>query len=273
MRSELAIFSHGGGVQSTAALVLTAQGEPSIPRIHLFCNVGDDSENPATLRYVQEVSKPYAAANGIELIELARHRRDGAKETILGRLTKPGTQWLSIPVRMGSGMPVSRTCTVDFKIRVIAKWLKDHGASQDRPAHVALGISADEIHRAHPGRDPRNPEQIKFYPLLDLGLHRSDCLEIIRKAGLPQPPRSACWFCPFHRPSAWSEMRRDDAALFEQAADLEDDMNRRRRELGRTPVYLTRFMRPLREAIAEAGPELFDPTPDLEECDEGVCFV
>ena len=49
----LRVFSYGGGVQSTAALVLAAQGKIDFPTF-LFANVGDDSEHPATLRYVRE---------------------------------------------------------------------------------------------------------------------------------------------------------------------------------------------------------------------------
>jgi hypothetical protein len=41
----LRFFSYGGGVQSTAALVLAAQGKIDYP-VFLFANVGDDSEHP-----------------------------------------------------------------------------------------------------------------------------------------------------------------------------------------------------------------------------------
>ncbi|MEU8804899.1 hypothetical protein AB0C35_45775, partial [Spirillospora sp. NPDC048819] len=56
-------FSYGGGWQSTAALVLAAQGHIDFDRF-LFANVGDDSEHPATLRYIREHAAPYAAAHG-----------------------------------------------------------------------------------------------------------------------------------------------------------------------------------------------------------------
>ena len=68
------IFSFGGGIQSMAALILAAQGQLTISTF-LFANVGDDSEHPATLRYVHDVAMPYAAQHGIDLIELHRVRR------------------------------------------------------------------------------------------------------------------------------------------------------------------------------------------------------
>lgn len=43
--SQLRVFSFGGGVQSTAALVLAAQGEIDFTAF-IFANVGADSEHP-----------------------------------------------------------------------------------------------------------------------------------------------------------------------------------------------------------------------------------
>ena len=70
-------ISYGGGVQSTALLVLAAQGEIDYP-VALFANTGDDSEHPATIRYLRDVAAPFAAAHGIELVELQRRKRDGS---------------------------------------------------------------------------------------------------------------------------------------------------------------------------------------------------
>jgi integrase/recombinase XerD len=94
----------------------------------------------------------------------------------------------------GQPSPV-QISTADFKVRVVAGELRRRGATVENPATVALGISVDEIERAKPGIDPLAPYQRRVYPLLDLGLRRSDCQRIIAEAGLPVPGRSACWFC------------------------------------------------------------------------------
>ena len=57
----------------------------------------------------------------------------------------------------------------------------------------------------------------------------------------------------------WREMRRDDPDTFARAAALEALLNERRDTLGKDHVYLTRFGRPLADAIGEAQPTLFDP--------------
>lgn len=272
--NALRTVSYGGGVQSTALLVLAAQRVIDFP-IFVMANVGDDSEDPATLEYVEQHAKPYAARHGIELHVIDRIKRDGTVETLYGRLTKEGSRSLPIPVRMSNGAPGTRSCTADFKIKVIGKWLKAHGASETNKATVGIGISLDEIHRVNNRK--AMPYEICAYPLLDQepALRRSDCHTIITRAGLPVPPKSSCYFCPFHRPSTWAEMRRDRPELFAKSCGLEDLLNERRTELGKDPVYLTRFNRPLSLLPVAQNhiPGLDDDSLDEGECDNGVCFT
>jgi hypothetical protein len=42
-----------------------------------------------------------------------------------------------------TGAPGTRACTLDFKIRVIGRWLRQHGASRTNPVTVAVGFSTD----------------------------------------------------------------------------------------------------------------------------------
>ena len=261
-------FSYGGGWQSTAALVLAARGELDFTTF-LFANVGDDSEHPATLRYVTQHAAPFAAAHGIDLHELHRIRRDGTTETLYGRLMREGSRSIPIPVRMSNGAPGTRSCTADFKIKVISRWLKAHGANATYPATVGIGISVDEIHRANARRC--EPHERIIYPLLDLGIRRADCPRIIRSAGLPVPPKSSCWFCPFHRLTAWQDMRRDDPDLFARACHLEETINTRRRTLDKDPVWLTRYNAPLTAVVPTDDPLPFDETDGT--CDSGWCFT
>ena len=182
------VFSNGGGVQSTAALVLSARGEIDFP-VHLFANVGDDSENPGTLDYVRNISMPYAKSHGVELIEICRVTKAGVAETLMEFTVKPSRS-IGIPVRLSSGAPGTRQCTSVFKLAPVRKYLKANGATKANPAQLGIGISLDEIHRAK--RVDSDDIQIRSYPLLDLGLTRKDCHRIIAEAGLPQPPKSSC---------------------------------------------------------------------------------
>jgi hypothetical protein len=263
-------ISYGGGVQSTAMIVLAIQGKIKAD-VALFSNVGEDSEHPATLDYVRNIAIPWAASHGFPVYEIIPYRR-GEPTTIVQEIMRPGSGRDIIPVYGDTGKPMSRTCTSDFKVKNLGKYLKQLGASKNNPAHVLIGISVDEIERANRGKN--EPYEIREYPLLDLGLFRDDCMAIIESAGLPVPPKSSCFFCPFHKKQVWSELRRDHPDLFQKAQDLEDYMNVRNKERGRNPVYLTRSKKRLSDAIGEAQNEL-DFGSDMGEfgCDEGVCFV
>lgn len=265
--TQLRTFSYGGGVQSTAALVLAAQAQIDF-KTFLFSNVGDDSEYPATLRYVEEVAKPYAARNGIELIELRHIRKDGEEETLYRKLTRPNSRSTGIPIYFeGSGAPGRRSCTSQFKIERIAIWQRRHGAAKTNPAVCGLGISLDEFQRMR--TDSGIPTQVLEYPLIDMRLSRSDCIKIIEDAGLPVPPKSSCWFCPFHSLPTWQHLKREEPELFERAIALEATLSERSERIGRGKVFLTRKMRPIDQVIGDQD-YMFD---DADFCESGYCHT
>lgn len=276
----LSVFSFGGGRQSVAALVLAAQGKLPVEFDHwLFSNVGNDSEYPATIAYFHNVVVPFADKHGIDMQMLHKVGRDGEIKTLYGQLLKPGSRSVEIPVRMGGkadAAPGNRSCTGNFKIAVIARWLKQHGATADAPATVGVGISLDEIHRVNTRKAA--PYERLTYPLIDLRLRVSDCVRIIREAGLPIPPKSACWFCPLHTPENWRDLRRSDPDLFEAAADLEDLLNERRAKLGKDRVYLTRYGASHGQGLRQVVPDGHDLLPFLDNdedasCDNGWCMT
>lgn len=255
------VISYGGGVQSTAMLVLAARKEIDFP-VAIFANTGDDSEHPASIAYVRDVAIPYAQTNGIDLQEIQRHKRDGSVETLYGRLMSPSPS-IGIPVRMNtSGAPGNRNCTIDFKIRPIAKELKRLGATAKNPAIVALGISVDEYQRMR--SDSGIPHEVLTYPLIDRRMDRSACIELIKREGLPVPGKSSCWFCPYHSIANWRKQLKTEPELFERSAQLEETINARRAVLGKGSVWLTGRLIPLREAVTENGQmDLFAPSCDI----------
>lgn len=275
MSKPIRVISSGIGVQSMAMQVLLARKEINFDAI-LFCNVGEDSENPDTLAYKNEVALPHAREHHLEFVELHKTLRDGSTDTIYQRLTRPGSRSIGIPVRMnGSGAPGRRSCTVDFKIVVVDRWMREHGA-KITGAEVGLGISLDEIERVKPNMDPDTLAwKENVFPLIDevaQPLTRQDCMNIIAGAGLPIPPKSACIFCPFHTLARWQEMRQHEPEQFWKAAELERFLNERRASLGLDPVWFTRLLKPLEQATHEYSQRgLFDDAFDA--CESGYCMV
>lgn len=268
------VFSYGGGIQSTAALVLAASGLIDY-HVFLFCNVGEDSEHPATLQYVHDVAMPYAKAHGIELIELQKTRKTGEIDTVYKCITRPGSRSIGIPVRMnGNGAPGRRSCTFDFKVSVVDKWLRQHGA-KTTGATVGIGISLDEIQRVKPNSDPDTLVwKENAFPLvmeLEKPLTRQDCINVIQSAGLPVPPKSACVFCPFHSMKTWQEMRTNEPERFWYCVDLERFINERRKALAMDPVWFCSKLKPLDQATTELEQGMLFEGNNF--CDSGYCFL
>ena len=263
------VFSCGGGVQSTACLVLAAQGK--IPyRTFVFANVGDKAESPDTIKYIDQVLKPYAKLHGIEWVDLQRCRRDGTPVDLFDDLLRP-TRSINIPVRMSNGAPGNRNCTVEFKIKPIAKWIKRNAPG----CILGKGISTDEPHRATPSRE--SDGYTSAYPLIELGISRSDCLRIVREAGLPQPPKSSCWFCPYKTTDQWITMRREKPELFLAVTLMERHLNQKRTAIGKDAVYISgvgaRKALPIDQAIPDQlglFPEWID---EQDGCESGYCMT
>lgn len=261
------IFSTGGGVQSTACLVLAAQGK--IPyRTFVFSNVGDKAESPATIRYIKEIAKPYAKKHGIEWVDVAWVDRQGRQRDLFDDVMT-NERSINIPAFMPGGMPGNRNCTVSYKIKPIAKWIKNNAPN----CILGKGISTDEPHRATPSRE--SDGYTSAYPLIELGISRSDCLIIAKEAGLPQPPKSSCWFCPFKTTDQWVTLRREHPQLFDQSVKLEQVLQERRANLGKDAVYLSSIGGRKEVNLADVIPEqlgLFGWEPE-EGCESGYCMT
>ena len=265
------IVSFGGGIQSTAMLILTARGEIEADRF-MFANVGHDSENPGTIKYMEEVSLPYAKKHGIEIEILDCTNKKGETKTIYNEVMVRGRD--IIPVRLGNTAPASRTCTADFKINVLQRRLRELGATKENPFTQLIGISMDEIRRV------RHDSGVKYakleYPLIDLLYTRLMCVMLIQEEGLPVPPKSSCWFCPFKKISEWREMARDEPELFARAVEMEQVMIDRFRvrdeKRGRTGAagFMTRAMVPLAEAVGDPNQVQLDFFCN-ESCTSGYC--
>lgn len=291
----------GGGVQSTAMLVLIQQGVIACDHI-LFDHVGEDSEAPETLEFIREIAIPWASEHGIEIHVLPRTRADGSTETVLERIKREGGKSHVIPVKLSGGMQGGRSCTRNFKIDVSGKWLKEHGASEANKATVLMGISLDEIHRATSKKE--QPYETVAYPLLDLKLRRVDCENLIRTVPLspahaahlreivdtldwyigdqlratdctmmPVPPPSACWFCPARPMHTWETLRAQRPERFDAVAKLEQWFIDREAAQGKAPVYFSNAGVPITR-LADPGVALL-PLFDRgdEDCDSGRCMT
>ena len=106
------------------------------------------------------------------------------------------------------------------KVRCLVQFPYDEfkECQDDALAVQCIGISLDEVERMKPPRDPwiRNE-----WPLIEKRMSRHDCLRWMAKNGFPEPPRSACSYCPFHSDAEWRRLKEQEPEAFAEAVDVE----------------------------------------------------
>lgn len=192
-------LSLGAGVNSTALLHLIVDEGLPLDDV-VFADTS--AEKPETYAYLKEQIIPFLQANGIP------YHRVAAKETLIERCMRGHT----IPDMR------YRWSTRDYKIRPIEKHLKPHA-----PVVVYLGIAYDEAHRMKPSR---KDWVTHAWPLVDRGIDRVGCEEIIKAKGWPVPAKSGCYFCPFSRLSEWRGLYHDHPNLWVQAIEIEENCSK-----------------------------------------------
>jgi 3'-phosphoadenosine 5'-phosphosulfate sulfotransferase (PAPS reductase)/FAD synthetase len=233
-------ISYGAGVNSTALLVLAAQGKLGSQGFRLiFSDTGD--EKPETYAYLDCVAKPYAKSHGLS-IETCH-----PKETVLGR-------WKRLKV---TGSRMIRSCTDHGKIQPIKNYIKAYGSPEDIQA---IGIHAGESHRAKdkPGI---------IYPLVELGIDHDDCKQIILEAGLPVPLKSGCWHCPFMRKAEIINLIEQQPQKFQEIISLEDEANQHHQR----KIPLTHFGNKTAREWRDGGPLFASVENDIPcSCFDGL---
>lgn len=190
---SLNVLSYGGGVNSTALILLLIQKKIKIDLI-IYADVG--SEHPETDKFINYFKK-WCKSKKLTFVTVRSH---------LGNIYDYYHRNNIIPYRM------FRSCTDKFKIRVINKYLKKNYS--DFRINMFLGIDAGESHRA-------KELDGNYYPLVEHNVDRAGCISLIKDAGLKIPRKSGCWFCPFQPKQEWINLLNNDPDLFEKAIELE----------------------------------------------------
>lgn len=148
---------------------------------------------------------------------------------------------------------------------VVAAW----DAMQSAALVVSwIGISTDEATRMKPSRVPwiRNR-----WPLIEVGMSRADCISWMTSRGYPEPPRSACVFCPYHNDKEWLRLKRDEPHEFQRAVKFERDYQAvaEKDEVIRGTPFLHDSCQPLDSIDFEARQKSPDAQLDLfqNQCD------
>jgi len=228
------VWSYGGGVQTIAIMVLIWQGKLPKPAKTIMIDTG--RERSLTWDYTHEIAIPILKGLGIEL-EIVPHSYSN-----VDIYSHKGT--LLIPA-FTEGGKLPTFCSGEWKRNAAQRYLRDQGFGPDRPIIQWLGMSLDEITRMRTS-DVKWIEN--HYPLVfDVRLRRHECLLLIERAGLPKPPKSACWMCPNLDNEEWLEEKEQTPEDFKKAVEFEREINEQDILSGHSGVWLHESRVPLNE--------------------------
>lgn len=208
------IISLGAGVQSSTMALMAAHGEITpMPDCAIFADTQAEPRKVYEWLDWLEKQLPFpvyrvTAGDLWKSASTVRTTRDGLRTYVS----------TGIPVYTVDGLKKGlgkRQCTRTFKIEPVVKQCRRLlGLSRVRNNSgilvcMLMGISTDEAHRIKPAAK----QWIKAaFPLIDAGMSRDDCLRWCKSNGYPEPPKSACTFCPFHDDELWMAMDKAELA-------------------------------------------------------------
>ena len=253
--TEFRYVSLGAGVESSALLVMAALGLRDCPSADLAIFADTQDEASWTYQHFLIMSE-WALNHGLQVLDVTR-----------GRLSDDAVIRVPAYVRNTDGdvAPLSQNCTRDYKLTPIRQAtraeMKRRGVKK---AAAMIGISLDEADRM---RDSRFKYLRHLYPLVDAGMRKHDCADLLREHGLPVPRKSACVFCPWRSDRGWRDLQVHDPAGWQRAIAYDDRLRAQRQ------AAIHRSMIPLRELDFAAQGSFLDDTNHFTNDCSGRCGV
>lgn len=212
IKDDVVCVSFGGGTNSTALLVGMLDRGIS-PDLIMFADTG--AERPETYDHVAEVSA-WCVKNGFpEIVVVQTVNKDGEKITL---------EELCLKCNMLPSLAYGfKACSLKHKRAPQDKYMNHWQPAIDAWKNGGvvvkyIGYDADEERRAKILSDEKYTYQ---YPLIEWGWGRDECVEAIARAGLTQPGKSSCFFCPSMRQNEIFELKRSHPELLDRALKIE----------------------------------------------------
>lgn len=271
----LKVLSLGAGVQSSTLALMCEKNLIPPPDLAIFADTGDEPKSVYEWLdfLITQLSFPVIITKHQSNLPLSEY------EGIVMKSQKSGKTYVKsmIPAftksSTGRGGMLPRKCTRDFKIRPIQQAIKRHLGEKYFHGNKLwveqyIGISVDEAHRM---KTSSTKQIVNVYPLVDRHISRQDCLQWMKSNNYPEPPRSACTFCPYHSDKEWHRLKTQEPEAFAAAVSHEKKLQASFEicEASKHMPYLHESRTPLEEVE-------FDPSdtrnPFGNEC-EGMCGI
>jgi hypothetical protein len=223
------VISLGAGVQSTTMLLMALHGEfDQVPDCAIFADTGAEPDRVYRhLEWLKEAASrhrfPIYLAQAGNLMQDLFHAASGQRNRIAN---PPFYVKGGVPDKPEAKGTLMRKCTRDYKIDVIIRAIREQLLGLRKRQRVPrgtqveqwIGISLDEAMRIKPSRHKYITNR---WPLIEKEMTRSDCLAWLAKHGYPEPPKSACLFCPYHSDAMWQEIKTKSPEEWRNVVELD----------------------------------------------------
>ncbi len=277
--TKYTVLNLGAGVQSSALALMAARGEIGpMPDFAVFADT--QAEPTSVYKWLDwlETQLPFPVirvTRGNLTEDSLRVRTKDSK--IYGKVTylKRIIPAFGVSDKGEFSGMLGRACTADYKVQPIVAEIKRRCkiTKNDVTPVVTqwIGISYDEMQRM---KLPNKKWTQHRWPLVEKRMTRGHCLEWMKKNGYPIPPRSACYYCPFHSKEEWRRMRNEDPEHFQKAIEFDEKLrslwNENRGGM-RMSVYLNVNRKPLREMDFDSEEDKGQQNFDFQSECEGMC--
>lgn len=213
------MVSYGGGVNSTALLVGLHQHRIPVDLI-LFADTG--AEHPHTYAYL-DVMDRWLKDHGIPPITRVYKDHAGRQAADPGAGVLAERHPALHRLRLQAVFPETQDRAAGKVLQSLFALPKVWAAG--KRVVKFIGYDAGEGYRSDKVLlgDLADPKYSKWYPLMEWGWDRAACMQAIENAGLPQPGKSSCFFCPSMRAEEIIRLRDHHPDLFRRAIALEDN--------------------------------------------------
>lgn len=193
------------GLQSWTLTIASLTGRLPLANLYLFADT--TWERKDTYLFAQKW-EPFL----MERVSYAHIYPSLASEVVLDGSEQTHVPAFTVCVETGKRGRLRRSCTDRWKIapmrREISWRLRAHKVKKS-PGVVEqwIGYTTDEMHRAADTVEMWDTKYITpRFPLIEMGLSRTDCEAMLRRWGYPVPPKSSCVFCPNHSAQEWASV-------------------------------------------------------------------
>jgi len=277
------VLSLGAGVQSSCLALMAAKGEITpMPDFAVFADTQAEPQSvydwldwlEGQLPFpVYRVTKGNLTEESLKVRVSAGNGKKNKGDTYIRKIIP----LFGIEKNGKKTAAIGRACTADYKIQPIMSLIRNKCGVKNGQKNFTvtqwIGISYDEIQRMK--ESPKKWMQNRF-PLIEKKMRRHDCLQWMKNNGYPEPPRSACYYCPFHSDTEWRRLRDEEPEYFQKAIDFDKEIRTvfiENDKYTHMEVYLHNSCKPLDEIDFDSDEQKGQMVWDFQAECEGMCGV